>query len=128
MIIEVSSKPAPAEIKQEMIDFILSLGYVRPDETEPGIANPFIQQRESGPKSVTYELYTLPKVRPRKAAIVITNSENDTVIVNVEAGDEDSVLSRYFEVNNIHDRQNAKDALVKHSRHSQVNKDATLPV
>lgn len=128
MTIEASSTPAPAEIKQEMIDFILSLGYVRPNETEPGIANPFIQQRETGPKSVTYELYVLPHVRPRKAAILITNSDNDTVIVNVEDGDADSVLSRYFEVNNIHDRQNAKDALVKHSRHSQVDKATTLPI
>lgn len=116
MTIEVSNKPAPAEIKQEMIDFILSLGYVRPEETEPGVPNPFVQQREAGPKQVTYELYRFPSSRQGQSAIIITNSENDAVIVNIESGNSDSVLSRYFEVNNVHDRQNTKDFLVKHSR------------
>lgn len=116
MTTEAVVKPTPAEIKQEMIGFILSLGYVHPAETSPGVPNPLVQQRESGPKSVTYDLYSFPNIRQRKSAIVITNSDNDVVIVNFEVGDSDSSLSKYFEVNNVHDRQNMKDFLVKYSR------------
>lgn len=116
MTIEALNKPAPAEIKQEMIDFILGLGYVRPEETTSGVPNPFVQQRESGPKYVTYDLYRFPTSHQSQSAIIITNSENDVVIVNVEFSNSDSVLSRYFEVNNIHERENTKDFLTKHSR------------
>lgn len=116
MTTETVTTLTPAEIKQEMIDFILSLGYVRPAETSPGVPNPFIQNRETGPKQVTYELYTLVTGRQPKSAIVITNTDNDVVIVNFEVGDSNSVLSKYFEVNNVHDRQNTKDFLAKNSR------------
>jgi len=116
MTTEVLNKPTPAEIKEEMVSFILSLGYVHPEETAAGIPNPQVTTRENGPKNVTYDLYTFPSARKSVSAIVITNSDNDVVVINFKTGDSDAMLSQYFEVNNIHDRQNAKDFLTKYSR------------
>lgn len=116
MTAETIQKPTPAEIRQEMVDFILSLGYTHSEETAPGIPNPLVTTRETGPKHVTYDTYAFPSRHQDKEAVVITNSENDVVIVNYKVGNADSVLSQYFEVNNIHDRQHTKDFLVKHSR------------
>lgn len=116
MTTEVIQKPTPAEIKEEIISFILSLGYVHPGETAEGIPNPHVTTRENGPKNVTYDLYTFPSARRKTAAIVITNTENDVVVVNFKTGGDDAVLSQYFEVNNVHDRQNTKDFLTKHTR------------
>lgn len=118
MTTEAATVKTPAEIKDEMAEFLLSLGYVHPEETDPknGIPNPYVTTRENGPKNVTYDLYTFPNDRRDTAAIIVTNSGNDVVVVNFRVGNTDSMLSRYFEVNNIHDRQNTKDFLAKHTR------------
>lgn len=108
--------PSPSEIKEEMASFILSLGYIHPEEAPAGVANPRLEKRESAPNEVLYDTYLFPGSYRNASAVVITNCTNDVVIINFETTTSDSVLSRYFEVNNVHDRQNTKDFLVKHTR------------
>lgn len=105
----------PAEIRTQIGDFLLSLGYTCPDEFAPGIANPKTERRESNPSEVFYWLFTMPASTRGLSATVVTNCANDAVVVNLRTANTDVVHSRYFEVNTAYDRELAQQELIKSS-------------
>jgi hypothetical protein len=100
------------EIVDEMQAYILSLGFVHPDEFAPGVANPKNETREVPAGVFRQDKYIFPIVRKNLSATIVTNTVNDVIVIALTLGDSDNRLTKYYEVNSIHDRQFAKDELL----------------